>query len=265
MTRFVSTWSAVAAGVLWLLTAPAPAGPPGIAWQVWPEGMADARHRLIPVLADRVVPDPAIARLIDDLYAPYREPLARVVGETRSVLYRRDLYGGTTDAFMVRAYREIGGAEIGLAPGWRFGATLLPGPVRAEDVHNVMKATPTPLYAIRLSGRQILEILEDNRDNVFNADPLLLLLGGDVVRVAGLQVWFRRRRPKGERIGKILVNGAPMDEDRRYAIATSGTRAWLRDPGARASARPAAEELIAYIRDRSPIQSDAQRAFTEVT
>ncbi len=220
-------------------------------------------YRLIPVLADRIEPDPTVAKLIGDLYRPHRERLDAVVGETRSVLYRSDLFGGTTDAFMVAAYRDLVGADIGCAPGWRFGTTLLAGPIRAEDVYNAMKPTPSPLYTVKLTGRQIREIIEDNLDNVFNPDPLSLL-GGDVQRCSGVAVLFRRGRPRGQRIARILAGAAPLQDSRPYTVATSGGRSQYRDPGARATARPAVEELIEYIRKHTPIRAERRQAYTEV-
>ncbi len=226
--------------------------------------VAGFRHELIPVLSERVEPEPRIERLIQDLYRPYEERLRQVIGESRSVLYRRALFGGTTDAFMVRAYKEIGGAEIGCAPGWRFGTTLLPGPVTVEDVYNAMKPTPSPLYKVRLKGRQIRQVLEDNLDNVFNPDPLQRL-GGDVLRCAGVKVVLRRTNPRGERVLQMVVNGSAVEEDREYLVASSGGRIQYLDPAPESSSKPAVEELIDYIRERSPISAAPLQNFTEAS
>jgi sulfur-oxidizing protein SoxB len=221
------------------------------------------QHRPLPVLADRIEPDPDISALIDRLYQPHRDRLQRVVGETESLLYRRSTFGGTTDAFMAEAYRQIVGADVGCAPGWRFGATLLPGPITVEDVYNAMKPTASPLYTASLTGRQMRASLEDNLDNVFNSDPLQRL-GGDVLRCAGVQAQLRRAAPREERLSNIVVNGEPWAEDRRYQVATSGGRTQYQDENVEATPQPSVEALIAFIEAQSPIRSDAPvQAFAE--
>lgn len=222
------------------------------------------RHALLPVLPQRVEPDPVIDRLIAELYTPYRDRLGRVIGETRSLLYRRDLYGGTTDAFLAEAYREIMGTDLGCVPGWRFGTTLLPGPITVEDVYNAMKPTPSPLYRARLSGRRIRQAIEDNLDNVFNPDPLQRL-GGDVLRCAGMRAWFRREGPRGSRVVRMEANGKPVEEERHYTVATSGGRTQYLDPQPQQTERPAVEEVVAYIADRGEIRAERVQAFMEVS
>jgi len=170
--------------------------------------------------------------------------LARVIGESRSVLYRRSLYGGTTDTFMATAYREIAGATVGCCPGWRFGSTVLPGPVRVEDVYSAMKPTPSPLYRVQLSARTIRSVIEDNLDNVFNPDPLERL-GGEVIRCLGVSGTVHGEKPRGSRLQEMRINDQAPEGD--FVIATSGGRTQYRDPNATASTRPAVEELVAYI------------------
>jgi len=222
------------------------------------------QHHLIPVLADQIEPDPAISDLITSLYEPYQEQLSKVIGETSTVLYRRSLFGGTTDAFMAHAYREIYGSDLGCIPGWRFGTTLLPGPITVEDVYNVMKPTPSPLYKARLKGKIIRSIIEDNLDNVFNADPLQRL-GGDTLRCDGMTTDMDRAGERDGRTSNMRVNGVPIDEDQIYAVATSGGRTQTRDPESESTERPAVEELISFIENSSePINPGPVQVFQEL-
>lgn len=223
------------------------------------------QHRLLPVLAERIEPDARIEELLTRLYRPYQDELGRVIGETRSVLYRRSLFGGTTDALVTAAYREIMGADLGCAGGWRFGVTLLPGPITVEDVYNAMKPTPSPLYKASLKGELIRRLLEDNLDNVFNPDPLLRL-GGDTLRCAGIRAGLRKEAPREERTVDVMVNDEPLDPERVYQVATSGGRTQNLDPESEATSRPAVEELLRFIEANSPISMDQPiRTFTEVS
>jgi len=225
------------------------------------DGRVDGfQHRLLPILADRIEPEPRIKTLIDEIYRPHEARLARVIGESRSVLYRRSLYGGTTDTFMASAYREITGAEIGCCPGWRFGSTVLPGPVRVEDVYSAMKPTASPLYRVRLSARTIRSVIEDNLDNVFNPDPLERL-GGEVIRCLGVSGTVHGENARGSRLQEMRINDQAPEGD--FVIATSGGRTQYRDPNATASQRPAVEELVAYIEAHPVLAADPLRGLTE--
>lgn len=223
--------------------------------------VAGYQHRLIPVLAERVEANAEIQGMIDEIYTPFDTELQRVIGETESVLYRRSLTGGTTDAFLARTYREIMAADLGCAPGWRFGSTLLPGEIRVEDVYNAMKPTPSPIYRSQFNGRTIRTLLEDNLDNVFNADPLQRL-GGDMNRCHGMKGNLRTTAPRGQRATNLMLNGAPLDDDTVYAIANSGGRAQYLDEDSTASAQPAVLALIDYIEQQSqPIAAEPVDVF----
>jgi len=227
--------------------------------------IAGFNHQLMPVLAERIEPDPAIEAILTRLYEPHQAELERVIAENSSVLYRRSTFGGTSDAYLTMAYREIVGADLGCAPGWRFGTTLIPGPITVEDVYNCMKPTASPLYKARLTGKLIRSLLEDNLDNVFNPDPLLRL-GGDTLRCAGLKSDLDKAAPREERVINPTANGNPMESDQIYAVATSGGRTQNRDPESEATPQPAVVELINFIEAQNePIQVDQPvQAFTEV-
>lgn len=219
------------------------------------------RHRLIPILSERIEAHPGVKALIDRIHAPHEARLGQRVGETSTVLYRRSLYGGTTDAMMSAAYKELSGSDIGCCPGWRFGTSILPGPITVGDVYDAMKPTLTPLYIAQLNGRQLREVMEDILDNVFATDPMLRL-GGELSRCLGVKATFKRDAPRGRRVLSALVNGEPLG-DRRYSVGTSGGRTQLRDPEHRSRTKPAFEELIDYIKARSPIAADPISAFIE--
>lgn len=209
--------------------------------------LAGFDHQLIPVLAERIEPDPAIEAILTRLYEPYQADLERVIAENSSILYRRSTFGGTSDAYLTMAYREIMGADLGCAPGWRFGTTLIPGPITVEDVYNCMKPTASPLYKASLTGKLIRSLLEDNLDNVFNPDPLLRL-GGDTLRCAGLKTELDKNAPREARVVNPMANGEPLQDDKRYEVATSGGRTQNRDPESEVSSEPAVVELIKFIK-----------------
>ncbi len=181
----------------------------------------DVGHRLIPVFSDVITPDAEIAALIDEVRAPYEEELARVLGRTDDTLFRRGNFNGTWDDLICDALLEQRDAEIALSPGFRWGASLLPGQdITVEALHNCTAMTYPEAYRSPMTGEFLKVILEDVSDNIFNPDPYYQQ-GGDMVRVGGLGYRIDVNAPAGERISDmtLLATGEAIDPKREYVVA----------------------------------------------
>ena len=179
------------------------------------------RYKLIPVFADVIEPDPEMTELIGEIRAPFREELETVLGRTDSTLYRRGNLNGTFDDVICDALMEQRDAEIALSPGFRWGASLLPGQdITVEDVHNMTSITYPATYRTPMSGELLKTILEDVADNLFNPDPYYQQ-GGDMVRVGGMGFTIDPAQEIGSRIGDmtLLRTGEPIDPAREYTVA----------------------------------------------
>ena len=183
--------------------------------------LADYRYRLIPVLSDAIDPDPEMAAVIDEIRAPHEETLKTVLGRTESLLYRRGNFNGTFDDLICQALLAEREAEIALSPGFRWGASLLPGQdITVEDVYNMTSITYPNAYRIEMSGQMLKDVLEDVADNLFNPDPYYQQ-GGDMVRVGGLGYSIDVHKPIGQRISDmtLLKDGSAIDAARNYVVA----------------------------------------------
>ena len=183
--------------------------------------VAGYRFRLIPVLSDAIAPDPAMAALIGKIRAPHEAELGRVLGRTESLLYRRGNFNGTFDDLICRTLIEERDAEIALSPGFRWGATLLPGQdITVEDVYSQTAITYPNAYRSEFTGAFLKEILEDVADNLFNPDPYYQQ-GGDMVRVGGMAYAIDIAKPIGQRISDmtLLRSGKPIEADRSYVVS----------------------------------------------
>lgn len=181
----------------------------------------DARYRLMPVLSDVIQPDPQMTALIDEIRAPYEAELNRDLTVTDSVLYRRGNFNGTFDDLICQALLEQRDAEIALSPGFRWGATLLPGQaISMEDVHNMTSITYPEAYRTEMSGEFLKTVLEDVADNLFNVDPYYQQ-GGDMVRVGGLGYTIDPTAEIGSRIIDMvfLKDGSPIESARNYVVS----------------------------------------------
>jgi sulfur-oxidizing protein SoxB len=183
--------------------------------------IAEAAFRLIPVFAEAIRPDPAVAKLIEGLRAPHAAELEQVIGHTKTLLYRRGNFQGSWDDLICAALLERRDAEIALSPGFRWGPSLLPDqPIRMEDVWAQTAMTYPQVYRVEMTGAQLKEVLEDVADNIFNPDPYYQG-GGDMVRVGGMGFTIDVDQPIGRRISDMtfLKTGQPIDPSRKYVVA----------------------------------------------
>jgi S-sulfosulfanyl-L-cysteine sulfohydrolase len=198
--------------------------------------MTGFNYALIPVLARAIVPDPGMAALIASLRGPHEAFLATEVGRTSTLLYRRDNFRGTLDDVICDALLSVRDAEIALSPGFRWGATLLPGQaITWEDIYNATAITYPASYRVSMKGEALKAILEDVADNLFNPDPYYQQ-GGDMVRVGGLAFTFDVAAPMGRRLSdlRLLRSGEALEATREYTVAgwasvnqdTSGPPIW---------------------------------------
>ena len=130
-------------------------------------------------------------------------------------------FNGTFDDLICQALIEERDAEIALSPGFRWGATLLPGQsITMDDVYNQTSITYPNAYRLEMTGEQLKLILEDVADNLFNPDPYYQQ-GGDMVRVGGMGYHIKTRAKMGSRISNMthLKTGKPIDQSRKYIVS----------------------------------------------
>lgn len=183
--------------------------------------MMGIRHKLIPIFADVIAPDPVISKLIDDQRAPYADQLAEVIGKTDSLLYRRGNFNGTWDDLICDALLSEREADIAMSPGVRWGPSLVPGDdITREDIWNVTSMSYGAAYRSEMTGEFIKVILEDVADNIFNPDPYYQQ-GGDMVRIGGMGYRIDITKPQGERISEmtLLKTGEKIDASKSYVVS----------------------------------------------
>jgi S-sulfosulfanyl-L-cysteine sulfohydrolase len=179
------------------------------------------RYRLIPVFSDAITGDAEAAAVIEKHRAPHAKDLARVLGKTNSLLYRRGNFNGTLDDVICEAILRQRDAEIALSPGIRWGTSLLPGQdITFEDVSNATAMTYPACYRMKMNGARLKEIIEDVADNIFNPDPYYQQ-GGDMVRTGGLAYTIDISKPIGQRISDLRLTrtNAPLEAEKDYVVA----------------------------------------------
>jgi 2',3'-cyclic-nucleotide 2'-phosphodiesterase (5'-nucleotidase family) len=180
------------------------------------QGKVAARgYRLLPVTAAGGE-DPAVAALVADYAHRLGEKMNEPVG-TAAV----DLDGGK-DAMRTRetalgdlvadVMREASGADVALINGGTIRAGIPAGPVSVGAIYNVLPFDNW-LISFAVTGRELRAALETGVSRVEVRD-------GGFPQVSGMRYTFDPAAPAGSRIVAVSVAGAPLDDERRYVVAT---------------------------------------------
>lgn len=203
----------------------------------------DFRYKLLPVFSNLLEPDTEMAHYIEEVRKPYLSTLTEELAVADQVLYRRGNFNGTFDQIICDALREVGGAEISLSPGFRWGTTVLPGQtITMDHVMDQTCITYPETYVREMKGSVIKEILEDVADNLFNNDPYYQQ-GGDMVRVGGLDYTMAPKSGFGKRVtDMVLDDGTKIEADKSYTVAGWAT------VGSKAPGAPIWDVVAEYLR-----------------
>jgi sulfur-oxidizing protein SoxB len=181
--------------------------------------VADFRYRLLPVFANQLPADPAMAALIAKARQPFAAKLGETLAVTDGLLYRRGNFNGSWDQLVCDALMDVQGAEIAFSPGFRWGTSLLPGDAITRELMMDQLAITYPYATLTpMSGAMIKTVLEDVADNLFNPDPYYQQ-GGDMVRVGGLQYTMTPGEKMGSRISAMQLAGKALEADKLYKVA----------------------------------------------
>jgi sulfur-oxidizing protein SoxB len=178
------------------------------------------RYRLLPVFSNLLPADDTMQQYIDDVRSPYQSALDEPLAVAESLLYRRGNFNGTFDQVICDALRSVGGAEISLSPGFRWGTSVLPGDtVTMERVMDQTAMTYPETYVRDMSGAELKTILESVADNLFHTDPYYQQ-GGDMVRAGGLDYSCDPNASMNSRISDMtLDNGERIEASKSYKVA----------------------------------------------
>ena len=202
------------------------------------------QYKLLPVFSNLIEADAEMASYIENMRKPYIKTLSEELAETDTVLYRRGNFNGTFDQIICDALRAIGGAQISLSPGFRWGTSILPGQtITMENVMDQTCITYPETYIREMTGQTIKDILEDVADNLFNVDPYYQQ-GGDMVRAGGLDYTIDPKKNIGKRITDMaLDDGTRIEASKTYTVAGWAT------VGEQAPGKPIWEIVAEYLRE----------------
>lgn len=175
--------------------------------------------KVIPV-TDKIKDDPQFAAL-NIKYGALLKELSKVVGRTSVELDARSAVGRTQETnvgnLLADSFRLATGADIGLMNGGsiRADGVFQPGPLTKRDVLSILPFK-NRVIKLELTGAMLRAALEHGvAKSAEDKEP------GRFPQVSGLRFTFDARRPAGSRIVELTIKGQPLDEGRKYTLATS--------------------------------------------
>ena len=179
------------------------------------------RYELLEVSASKYKPKPAVQKLIEAVEAPYTEDMNKVRGYSTVPLYRYFVVENTIDTLILDALSWKVDSEIVLSNGFRFCPPRNLGPdgkvAITEGYIYDMLPVDSAVRTARATGKQILEWLEKELNNVFAKDASRRF-GGWMVKFKGMEIEFNAFGEEDRRVQKITVGGQPLDPARSYSI-----------------------------------------------
>lgn len=220
------------------------------------------RHQLIPI-DERFAPHPCVQEQVDAAMAPHRAMLSQVVGHTGQALSRYQSLHCPMDDLLLAAIASAAGTGIAFSNGWRYGAPVPPGPITLNDLWNIIPTNPL-VETVELTGDEMRTMLEDNLERTFSADAYEQM-GGYVKRCRGLTLYVKIENPRGSRVERLFVLGAPVDPQRIYTVAFVTAQAMPRQIGRNRKALDvrAIDALLQYLQ-RAGVETPDERTVIAV-
>jgi 5'-nucleotidase / UDP-sugar diphosphatase len=164
---------------------------------------------LLKVWSDKLPADKEVAAKLARYKQQVAPQIGQVVGHLKARLVRDYNRESSLGDFVTDVIREASGADIGLQNAGGIRADL---PAGAVTKGHVLDALPfvNALTVCEMSGAQLREILEQG-----------LSLERGLIQVSGLRVVYDLSKPIGHRLIELQFNGATVEDQKTYRVATS--------------------------------------------
>lgn len=178
--------------------------------------IVDVKYDFVPIMEEKFKEDEEVKKLVQKERKLFESRLNGVVGYTKNRILRYDVLESTMDNLVAEATKDATDSEIAFTNGFRFSPPIAPGPIKEEDLWNILPLDAN-LKVGTVTGQQLWDYLEREMELVFSKTPSKLS-GGWGPRPAGLKVKFEAGAPEGKRIKEVFVDNKPLDLKKEYSL-----------------------------------------------
>lgn len=181
-------------------------------------------YEMLEIEADKITESPRVAKIIEEVEAPFKEEISKVVGYSTIPLYRYFVIENPIDTMVTDALRwQMPDIDIVLSNGFRFCPPLAtPDETGNIPITRVFIYDMLPVDSVvrtgEVTGQQLWNWMEKELNNVF-AEDASKRFGGWVTKFKGMEVRFHAFGEEGKRIQSIAVNGEALDLNKTYTIS----------------------------------------------
>ena len=182
----------------------------------------DSHYELLDVDPEKYPADKGMLELVEEVSAPYKEQLGKVVGSTKNTLVRYYVIENPMDNLITDAIMWKLKPEVAISNGFRFCPPIVadgktPTPITNDSIWSMIPVDSEAKYG-EATGQQLWDWLEKELHNVFAKDPAKRF-GGWVVRFKGMTANFTMGNDLGKRVNWIKIGQKYIDPQRAYLIA----------------------------------------------
>ena len=182
----------------------------------------DSHYELLDVDPEKYPADKGMLELVEQVSAPYKEQLGKVVGSTKNTLVRYYVIENPMDNLITDAIMWKLKPDVAISNGFRFCPPIVadgktPTPVTNDTIWSMIPVDSDAKYG-EATGQQLWDWLEQELHNVFAKDPAKRF-GGWIVRFKGMTANFTMHNEKGKRVNWIKIAKKPIDLTRTYLVA----------------------------------------------
>lgn len=174
---------------------------------------------IIPVTAD-IKEDAETAALVNRYEKQLSAELDKPVGVTKVALDARQETNRAREtnlgSFVADTYRKWGQTDVALFNGGsiRSNTTYGPGTLTKRDILSILPFE-NHIVKVEITGKTLRAALEHGVSRIVESAE-----EGRFPQVSGLTFTFDGRRPSGARVVDVLVGGRPLDDARKYTLAS---------------------------------------------
>lgn len=181
---------------------------------------------------DKVKTDEAAEAFLQRLLEPHQAEAEQVIGKAAGWLVRAQTLAGQEarkrdeespiDSLFADILCEQTGADVALLPGVGYGVAIPTGAITAAQLRQ-MVPHEGQVITLRLTGEQIIEVLEQAVENVFTEDPAIKV--GGMIQVGGLRFRYDPTLLKGQRVLHVEMPQDRWNSMDKYTVATNSMMA----------------------------------------
>jgi 5'-nucleotidase/UDP-sugar diphosphatase len=164
---------------------------------------------LLKVWSDQLPPDPLVAARLSHYKQTVADQIGAPIGRASQRITRKYFRESPLGSLVCDAMRTRMGADVALMNAGGLRADLPEGPIDRGHVLDVLPFL-NDVVTMELEGGALKTAIEQG-----------LSLEGGIVQVSGLTARYDLQRPVMSRLVSVEIDGRPIDDHRRYRVATN--------------------------------------------